>query len=263
MGEAFPTSRAKIARAEEHRKVIEPEIKAFVESDPITLRSEHNLKRSKEPIRIAYFVTKVSSAPPCWPLVAGDSIQNIRAALDHAVWAIVVEQSGAKFAEANSRKIYFPITDKASRFPHRQLAQLGLTPPVIAVIEQAQPYVRQQSAPRDDALWMLRALSNVDKHRLLHVITIIGEEATVRTTPFLFNGKVTFVTPGALYEGAEVVRFTAARPTSYPEVEMELEFRAGICLDATPESRPVAIDLGLRTMRDRATEVIDALAVVT
>lgn len=260
MHEPFSCSRAKIARAEQHRKGIEPEIKALAESNPLTLSSKHNLKGTQEPVRFRYTVAKIAPIPEHWGLVVGDAVQNLRAALDHAVWALVVKEKGAKFAEANAPKIDFPIADDPTRFPKRRLGDIGIHPKFIAVIEQTQPYRRNQSAPRHDPLWILRALSNVDKHRLLHVIVVIPENCTVKTTPFLPNGKIELLIEGPLHEGAEAMRFTASRPATKGNVQVELEFRASICIAATPQSLPVPIDLGLRDMRDRVIEVIDALA---
>ena len=55
MSKRFDSARSKLARAEAHRKSIEPEIESFVESDPISLRSKHNLDGVAGPIRFAYF----------------------------------------------------------------------------------------------------------------------------------------------------------------------------------------------------------------
>jgi hypothetical protein len=259
MSRRFDSARSKLARAEAHRKSIEPEIKCFVESDPITLRSRHNLGGVVGPIRFAYSATGVAPIPVQWAAVAGDAIQNIRAALDHGIWAIVVKAKGVHFAESNAPKIDFPITDQPSRFPKKRLALLGISPPLIAVIEQAQPYARNQGAPRDDVLWLLRTLSNVDKHRLLHVVAMVPEEVMINTTPFLVNGNVEIVNKGVIKKGAELVCFTASRPSVRMKVEVSCEFRAGICIEATSESRAVAIDTGLRGMHERAAEIIATL----
>jgi hypothetical protein len=256
----FISSRAKLAHSEHHRKGIESEIEAFAKSQPFTLRSEHNLKASKGPIRFSYFVATATDPPEPWALVAGDVIQNIRAALDHAIWEIVVKKKGPKFAQANAPKIDFPIVDDSTRFPKPRLVQIGVPDRIITVIEDAQPYVRQKDAPRDDALWLIRALSNVDKHRLLHVISCIPEEAEVTTTPFLANGIVRMIAQGPLRKGTEVVRFTAARPPAYTKVDVQLDFRAGISFEATPETKVVPIALALQAMTARATEVVSLIA---
>jgi len=150
-------------RAEQHRQVLQPEIEAFAEGDPIALRVKSNLKSTEEQLRGSYYVVALRKPPADWGLVAGDCIQNIRAALDHAVWAIVVNEKGAKFAEAHYREIDFPIADSPTRFPKGRLVNIGVPHRHIAVIENAQPYVRNQAHPRDDALWFLRALSSPDR----------------------------------------------------------------------------------------------------
>lgn len=256
----FSSSWAKLARAEEHRKVIEPEIKAFVESKPVEFASQHNLKDPQGPIRFIYSVSSLVVPPAHWALVAGDAIQNIRAALDHAVWTLVVKEKGTEFAETNAPKIDFPIVDKAASFPTARLVKIGLSNALIALIEQAQPYIRQQNTPRDNPLWLIRALSNVDKHRLLHVIAMVPEKTEIKTTPFLADGNIEFLTPGALYKGAKIVRFTAARPAAYTKVEVTANFEVGVCIDATTESRAIGIDLALRSMRERAVGIVNTLA---
>ena len=259
MAAPFQSSRAKLARAEHHRQAIEPEIKAFAEGDSVSLRSKHNLKASRGPIRFSWYVEAMTNPPQHWALVAGDAIQNIRAALDHAIWSIVVKEKSSSFAEANHTKIAFPIRDHPSKFPRSRLVEIGLPKPVIAVIEDAQPYKRLPQAPRDDASWLIGALSNIDKHRLLHVIRMISEDAQVRTTPRLENGNVEFVTDGRLRKGAQVVRFSADRPPGHPYIDVNFQLRAGISIEATPETRAVPIDLALRAIRDRASEIIEAL----
>ena len=88
---------------------------------------------------------------------------------------------------------------------------------------------------------------------------MISEDAQVRTTPCLENGNVEFVTDGRLRKGAQVVRFFG-RPAAGPSVHRpNFQLRAGISIEATPGTRAVPIDLALRAMRDRASEIIEAL----
>jgi hypothetical protein len=255
----FSSSRAKLARAEEHRKVLEREIQAFSESDPVRLRSKHNLESTQEAIQFSYYVAEIIKPPPHWSLVAGDSIQNLRAALEHAIWAIVIKEKGEPFAEANARRIDFPIVDAASRFPEAHLVKIGLPPYARSVIEQAQPYARHKDTPRDDPLWLIRALSNVDKHRLLHVVAMIPEHAEVLTQPALPGLDLTWETKGALHKGAKVVSFVAPRPKVYTKVQVQLNCAIGVCITATPETKPVGIDVALRAMHERVAEIIDGL----
>jgi len=230
-----------------------------VESDPITLRVKSNLKSTEEQLRGSYYVVALRKPPDDWGLVAGDCIQNIRAALDHAVWAIVIKEKGAKFAEAHYRAIDFPIACSPERFSKSRLVNIGVPRPHIAVIEDAQPYIRSQANPRDDALWFLRTLSNVDKHRLIHVIALFTEHSAFTTLPALPGFETKLIHEGALHKGAEVVRYTAPRPRPHGEVQVELKVTVGIGVDATPETGIYsAIDGALGVMHERAVEIINA-----
>ena len=255
----FPTSRAKLARAEEHRLSIVPEIEAYAtRGNRIHLDRTDNLGKVREPIRVEYKVRKVDLPPESWALVAGDVIQNARAALDHAVWALVVKRKGENFALANYRRIQFPIGDDPGWFPEQALLNLGLKEQVVAAIRDVQPF--NHIKPHVHALWFLRELSNVDKHRMLHLIVLIPEELRLRTDPPIPNGKLTIETPGALYKDATALTFTAPRPAHVVgRVKIDIQLNAGICFEATPTTAATAINVALEAMINEATHVIDTL----
>lgn len=255
----FPTSRAKLARAEEHRLSIVPEIEAYATGgNRIHLDRTDNLGKVREPIRVDYKVRKVDRPPESWALVAGDVIQNARAALDHAVWALVVKRKGENFALANYRQIQFPIGDDPGRFPEQALLNLGLKEQVVAAIRDVQPF--NHLKPHIHALWFLRELSNIDKHRMLHLIVLIPEGLRLQTAPPIPNGKLTIETRGALYKGAPALTFTAPRPAHVVgRVKIDIQLNAGICFEATPTTAATAINVALEAMINEATHVIDTL----
>jgi hypothetical protein len=254
----LPNAHAKLARAAEHRESIAPEIATWSASEPLTLTKAENRGRMNEPIRCSYTVTAIESPPERWALVAGDAIQNARAALDHAIWAMVVKRRGDAFALANRNALGFPIHDKSTAFSDTKLASWGFDARVIDAIRDAQPFARQ-THPRTDPLWFLRELSNVDKHRMLHVIVVIGEDALVHTQPALPGFAITFDTSGPLDKGAVALSFTAPRPAGIQSVAVKVEYRAGICFAATPETGAAPIDVTLREIQLRASEIIDSL----
>ena len=255
----FPTSRAKLARAEELRLSLVPEIEDYATGgNRIHLDRIDNLGKVHEPIRVEYKVRKVDPPPDWWALVAGDVIQNARAALDHAVWALVVKRKGETFALANHRRIQFPIGDEPCRFPERPLLNLGVKERVVAAIREAQPF--NHSTPHTHALWFLRELSNVDKHRMLHLIVLIPEELRLQTDPPIPNGKLTLKTRGALYKGATALTFIAPRPPHVVgRVKVDIQLNAGICFAATPTTGATAINVALEAVINEATHAIDTL----
>ncbi len=103
--------------------------------------------------------------PPRFGVILGDSIHNLRSALDHLMWQVtlldggipnnqtqfpIIKESETKFdAEANRR-----IPDLSSK--HR------------ALVKRAQPYHEGDKAALHP-LAVLNELSNADKHRILNV----------------------------------------------------------------------------------------------
>lgn len=107
--------------------------------------------------------------PPARVLpIIGDALFNYRAALDHLMWALVI-QSGNK----PSDRTQFPIfrDPKAFHDIRRGGSMLkGLKPLIEEVIECYQPY--SDAYPHEgDLLWELSRLNNIDKHRHLHLVT--------------------------------------------------------------------------------------------
>jgi hypothetical protein len=105
--------------------------------------------------------------PDHWSLLAGEAIQNLRAALDHSVWRAwrdVKENTG------NGDHTQFPICDSPGRFKSSARHLEGVPGPVRAAIERAQPYNGWPQEPALTMLSILRELSNADKHRALAVI---------------------------------------------------------------------------------------------
>lgn len=123
---------------------------------------------------ITYRCLAVEREPPPddWPLLAGEAIQNLRAALDHMVYAVSGEKSGTQF----------PIFTDPAEFKEKAPGMLrGVPGPVRATIENAQPYRSYPPDPAQTMLEQLRVLSNRDKHRTLATIVSAVEHEGVAT----------------------------------------------------------------------------------
>jgi hypothetical protein len=117
--------------------------------------------RSTHEIRYRGLAVEREAPPDEWPLLAGEAIQNLRSALDHMVYTASGERSGTQF----------PIFTKPQDFQAKESRMLaGVSGPVKATIEKAQPYQRNPNAPNRAMLEGLRVLSNTDKHRTLATI---------------------------------------------------------------------------------------------
>jgi len=107
-----------------------------------------------------------SSPDPRWSIRFGETIYNLRAALDYLVYSLAHLDSGR---EKNGTQ--FPICSSPDSFKKgvKRGWLNGVNPSHRAAIEMLQPYPRRQGL---DSLWLARLaeFSNPDKHRHLTVV---------------------------------------------------------------------------------------------
>jgi hypothetical protein len=103
-------------------------------------------------------------------VLVGDFLHSLRCVLDHVVWQLV-ELNGQEPGDYNQ----FPIFDTASAYKKKAGRYLrGVAPNHSALIEAFQPY-HLDAGPALHSLAVLRDLSNIDKHRFVHPVVIVGE----------------------------------------------------------------------------------------
>lgn len=183
------SAQRKLARGVEHIKTLCDEAGDFESEKAYVFRTEPEPRSAHE---IAYhcFATERQPPPSHWPLLAGEAIQNLRSALDHAVW------SAWKAVPTNTgdgNHTQFPIALDPRSFSSQAGAYLiGVPQPTQKLIEDTQPYRRLPQNPSRDALYHLRTLSNIDKHRTLAAVvcavdfegTYSAEDVQVRWEKF-------------------------------------------------------------------------------
>jgi hypothetical protein len=105
-------------------------------------------------------------------------MHNLRAALDHVVFEVALNNSGGTLSPAEEEALMFPIRHKPHPRSWEQVVKDRLPhvpPSVITVIEAAQPYRRTSSAHPTahlfEPLWRVHDLDRIDKHRRLAVTT--------------------------------------------------------------------------------------------
>ena len=115
-------------------------------------------------------------APIQWSIRAGEFAYNLRSALDHLVWELVISHGQCagkhKGGECPGTHNEFPIHDcpDPKRFERRLC---GVSPTAMAYIEDVQPYRRSRKCYPPDfdricrGLAMLRDICNRDKHQRL------------------------------------------------------------------------------------------------
>lgn len=150
----------KLARGIEQVEALCGEAVAFKNDDAYTFEKEIESRTAQE-VMYRCFAVQRKPVPPDWPLRSGEAIQNLRSSLDHVVYKASGERSRAQF----------PIFIDACEFQVYGGRMLrGVPASMRAAIEWSQPYIRMPDAPTQDALALLRTLSNHDKHRALATV---------------------------------------------------------------------------------------------
>lgn len=166
---------AKVERAKAHFESLHPKISAFINSEPkpYCFIPEIDVQASKALWRLRV----IDEPPPEWSTIAGDYVQNLRAALDHLIW-VLVKANGFEPTGGNAFPI-FPAKppDKSSNGERRKWNRqvYGLHPAVLQFLDLCQPY-KGPDRPSTHVLAGLQTLSNEDKHRTLLPALIAVDE---------------------------------------------------------------------------------------
>jgi hypothetical protein len=154
---------AKLDRADEHLEALSAETLAFLRTHPFELRGEVNKDAGRYSVRI-----RLKERPPArLGLIVGDAVHNLRAALDHLATNLAI-LGGAQGTGQNQFPILRdrPSSQKARARWDSMLS--NVPPPARAAIDQCQPYSRPPGVElAKHSLWIVRRLSNEDKHRVV------------------------------------------------------------------------------------------------
>jgi hypothetical protein len=162
-------SQLKIERAREHVEVLDELIETYLTTKPY----RYLPKQRPDSSELIQGVVITHEPPNQISLVAGDAIQNMRSALDHVAYRLVM--AGGKrpsgrccFPIFISQGVYLAAVSHQKRAP---IDLRGVSDAAMAEIERSQPYHRGDTAA-NHPLWLLYQLSNIDKRRRLHITTI-------------------------------------------------------------------------------------------
>ena len=161
-------------------------------------------------------------------LVVGDCINNMRAALDHAVFGLSVHYADHDLSPDEEQQISYPVCSTVECWRRATSAALRFLPPdVQRAIDAHQPYHDPAGPARaNNPLRVLHDLWNADKHRRLHLVGAalamhgvgVPEDATGRhrfTAPLTPGGSVVSRLPADLQPIEE--------SDFYSRVEVQLE----------------------------------------
>jgi hypothetical protein len=148
----------KADRAFEHLQALEVELENYYRSSPWSVKRYDDLERGRHIIKVG-----LRDPSDRIYLLAGDFAHSLRCTLDHLVYALVTNGTGKL---PKSPQIMWPVLEAPDPDKLQQRTR-GMVADANRLIEQLQPYNYGNS--KDNPLWQLAKLDNIDKHRYLAI----------------------------------------------------------------------------------------------
>jgi hypothetical protein len=246
--------RLKIDRADRHINELSQLIEVFLAEKPFELEIRHDPGAGER----THQIKTRKPVPDELSLLIGDAIHNLRASLDHLMFAMVGDRA------ANPDGIYFPFakSDKALKdtITNRQVHLAGKK--VVAELELIKPY-----PGGDELLNGVHVLDINDKHKL---VIAVGRSAAMSAddlkkidpaVPFVGPGVLNFVGDGDVTIRLSLPKLSRAerrhsKPTTHkPGLQPEFQ----VCFGNAEPFAGQALMPTLRAMSTRVREVCDRL----
>lgn len=181
MGASLSGPELKVWRAKKHLEEVEELLQRFTESDPYELVAENDPETGRREVKVA----RAEAIPAGIGLAAGDCIHNLRSALDHLIWQLVVANDG----NPEDLQTAFPVWRTEADFVSAKPGPAkGISKQALDLLYGLKPY-----KGGNDALWRLHRLDIVDKHRLLLAVASNAESTVVNLGAL---GREVFELPG-------------------------------------------------------------------
>lgn len=209
----------KLARGRLHAETLARSVTEWIQRCPLAARAEYTLDR----LGYRLILEPFAEAPLCehWALLIGDCVHNLRSALDNLCFSLA---RAHRDPPADPSGIYFPVFDDPQRFQRDAVRTLRQLPPrAAALVERWQPFHRGDRALINrDALFLLKELSNQDKHRLPQVVLMsIGQRdhnvglqfhSDVDATAFVDGPPRVEINGGPISPGMSLIEVVGNRP---------------------------------------------------
>lgn len=230
--------RLKLSRGLEHLRALDDAIATYLDGDPVKIIREID---SRHPGRVVLSLALKSEPPRTLSAVIGDCVHNLRTALDHLAWQLVVANGGVPREGRGGTQ--FPIVLKRPKDgTHPRVAVAGgVSAKALSAIEALQPFHRRD--PENHPLAILTRLDNTDKHRTL----LLSTAQSLRTQAYLSapdgSGRVGGqFQPGVVRPGDPIAAFQLpSNDAVKPDLIVEAEGDTFVSLDELSDvgNRPV------------------------
>jgi hypothetical protein len=220
---------AKITRADQSIIELKAEIDAFLKPNPYSLIPEDDPQAGQ----IVWRAKTIRGCPPEWSARIGEVVHDLRSALDHLAWQLVIANS-----ETPDSKTEFPVFWDAVKYKAESPRKVrGISQQARAQIERLQPY---QAADRfeDHLLYIVHQLNLTDKHRLLNVVGSSYRPQRFGMAGAVGTGTIHGITadgrPVPFEDGAEIMTFKYGVGNAPPnEISLEADLTFDVAFDGT------------------------------
>lgn len=131
--EIYQDIEAKVEHAKARFAEFDRQLDEFSKSEPYSVEARDDGKISRR----TWVVTRVEPVPHGLRLAAGDVISNLRSALDHVAYQLVIQSGGG---QKPTRKVYFPIANSPAEYLIVRSKNLKCLPhEVLEVFDNTQP----------------------------------------------------------------------------------------------------------------------------
>lgn len=230
---------AKLDRASKHLQELKTLVAEYSLAEPegLTSNFENAVPECDGESGVAVRVALTTQPPAELPLIAGDVVQNTRSALDHLAHAVVIRNRGEPTSDTQ-----FPILrDRLG--PRGGVRTVEIQPRASKLanhlVERLQPY-HQVDDPTTHPLALLQDLSNVDKHRRLHVVAGYTGKGEVEFFSPLFPQYIIDL-PGLASDGELVAFLPLDNPVLTHGMEVYLTHEVEVGLDEFRSRRDVPL----------------------
>lgn len=212
--------------AEGHLEALKASISEYTEKHPIVLVTKHDYVTGEQVV--SFRIRPLPHISEKWTFRIGDTLHNLRVALDYLTFRIVAKHPGGPAVQ----KISFPISEDPTLYPGLQGRRIGKAVPDAfkIAVESLQPYNGANGANSDPLFW-LDSLENVHKHRHLldagMAITSIGIRGNDPGVVKITSGTLP---AGPLDDGAEVYRYVFVDPEK-TKTDMKLFAASHVCFN--------------------------------
>jgi hypothetical protein len=220
--------RAKIARAKEHLCELKESIDSFI----LDRNAYSVIKEPNPETGVFVFRLQLHRSPPLteWSLIIGDCIHNMRSALDHLFWQLVLLENPNGVADTTAS---FPILRDRGTFKGRKAKiERWIGQRAATMVENMQPY--QGAGPDKNPFLFIHSCDITDKHKLLVPFVGITEHGEIALKPGEFNTPSirTEFLGGPLENGTILATITVSPPEGV--VDVDFNPTLGIVFETDP-----------------------------